>query len=115
MLNINLEFRKGILFIRLSGELTKKTVDKLNKEVTNLIESCGIRNLVFNMDNLNSIDMAGISNLYYNYELCQNNHGRSLLCGLKHEIVRERIKKSRLMHYMYEVTDELSAFNVIGV
>ena len=113
MLNINMEFRRGILFIRLSGDLTKKTVNQLKTEVTDLIKDNGIRNIVFNMNNLNKIDLAGISNLYYNYEISQNNHGKSLICGVKNSIVKDRITKSRLMHYMCEISDELSAFKVI--
>ena len=71
MLDINMECRKGILFIRLGGELTKETVGKLNTEVTELVKEAGIRNIVFNVENLISIDMKGISTLFYNYELCK--------------------------------------------
>lgn len=113
MLNINLEFRKGILFVRLSGELTKKTVNLLKKEVTTLIKANGIRHVVYNMNNLNAIDLAGISNLYYNYELVQNNHGQTLMCGIKNVLIQERIERSRLLHYILEISDELKAFQII--
>ena len=44
LLDINLEFCKGILFIRLKGVLNKNTVDKLKEEVNNLVKENGIRN-----------------------------------------------------------------------
>lgn len=112
MLEINMEFRKGILFIRLNGELTKNTAWKLNQEVTDLVKETGIRNIVFNVENLTAIDMKGISTLFYNYELCKNNKGKSMLCGVNHTVVRNRIKNSRLLKYMYETSDELSAFHI---
>mgnify|MGYP003295607108 CR=1 FL=1 len=30
---------------------------------------------------LKSIDVKGINAIFYNYELCKNNEGRSLMCG----------------------------------
>lgn len=115
MLEINIEFRKGILFVRLIGELTKETVNKLNYEVTSLIKDNGIRNIVFNITDLNIIDIKGINSLLYNYEIIKNNHGRSCICGIKNTLVQHRIKNSRLLKYMYEASDELSAFNVINL
>ena len=115
MLNINMEFRKGILFVRLEGELTKKTYEKLNEEITMLIKENGIRNVVFNVENLYKIDMKGISFLYYNYELCNYNNGKMLVCGIKNDNVKIKLKKSRLLNYMFEVSDELSAIKTINI
>ncbi len=115
MLNINMEFRKGILFVRLAGELTKNTYSKLNDEVTILVKENGIRNIVFNVSELEQIDMKGISFLYYNYELCNRNNGKILVCGLKSENVKHRLRHSRILNYMYEVSDELKAMETINV
>ena len=101
-----MEFRKGILFIRLTGKLDKNTISKLNSEVTELVKDNGIKNIVFNIDGLTSIDLKGINSLLYNYELSKMNDGKTLLCG---------IINSRLLNYMYEVSDELSAIKVIGM
>jgi len=114
LLNINLEFHKGILFVRLDGILDKTTIDKLDVEVTNLIKENGIRNIVFNISNLNSIDCDGINKLLDNYKLCKLNKGKSLVCGLN-GIVKQRINNSKLLKYMYEASDELSAVNVINL
>jgi anti-anti-sigma factor len=113
MLGIEMEFRKGILFVRLSGELTERTIDKLNSEVTDIIRENGIRNVVFNVKDLNTIDMYGINMLYYNYQLTSDNQGKSLLCGMKNTLVKHRIQNSQLLNYMFEASDELSAFNVM--
>lgn len=115
MLEINMEFRKGILFVRLNGELTKKTYAKLNEEVTSLVKENGIRNIVFNVSQLDEIDMKGISFLYYNYELVTLNNGKILVCGLNSENVKHRLRHSRILNYMYEVSDELVAMKTINV
>lgn len=113
VLNIEMEFRKGILFVRLSGELTERTIEKLNNEVTDIIRENGIRNIVFNIKDLEVIDMAGINMLYYNYQLSNDNKGKSLLCGMNNTLVKHRIQNSQLLNYMFEASDELSAFNVM--
>ena len=113
LLDINLEFCKGILFIRLKGVLNKNTVDKLKEEVNNLVKENGIRNLVFNISELESIDCYGINALLNNYELCKINHGQSLVCAINNNLVKHRINNSRLLKYMNEASDELSAINII--
>ena len=114
MLTLTTEFRKGILFVRLKGHLNKDTVHKLNKKVTNVIKDNGIRNVVFNFSNLKSIDMKGINAIFYNYELCKNNKGKSLLCG-NNDNIRSKLKRSRLVNYIYETSDELAAIKLFNL
>lgn len=115
MLEINMEFRKGILFIRLSGQLNEKTVEKLEKEVTELVTENGIRNLVFNLEEVTNIDMKGINALLKNYKVCKKNDGKTLICNLDNSLVKHRIYNSRLLNYMYEASDEISAINVLNL
>ena len=114
MLNVGTEFRKGILFVRLKGHLNKDTINKLNKKVTNVVKENGIRNIVFNFTNLKSIDIKGINIIFYNYELCKNNEGISMFCG-NNDNIRNKLKKSRLINYVYETKDELSAIRIMNL
>lgn len=115
MLDINIEFRKGIMFVRLIGELNKITVSKLNYEVTDLIKDNGIRNIVLNLEEIVNIDIKGINAILYNYELCKKNRGKILLCGLINERVREKIKNNRILKYIKESSNELSALELIKI
>ncbi len=115
MLDIDIEFRKGICFIRLCGILNKTTVSKLNEEVTSMIKDNGIRNVIFNISEITYIDIKGINALLYNYELCNQNKGKILLCGVNNNEVREKILNSRLLKYIREMPDELSASKCINI
>ena len=42
MLSVGTEFRKGIFFVRLKGDLNKNTIYKLNEKVTNIVRENGI-------------------------------------------------------------------------
>ena len=115
LLDIDIEFTKGILFIRLNGVLDKSTISQFKNDVNNLIMENGIRNIVFNISGLQSIECYGINALLNNYEVCKNNNGKSLVCGLNNNLVKHRINNSRLLKYMYETSDELSAINIINL
>ena len=114
MLNVGTEFRKGILFVRLKGHLNKDTIDKLNKRVTKVVKENGIRNIVFNFSILKSIDVKGINAIFYNYEIVKKNEGRSLMCG-NNDNIRKKLKKSRLINYVYETSNELTALKILNL
>ena len=108
LLTINTEYKRGIMFVRLKGELTKDTVNKLDKKVINKIENLKTYNLVFNVTNLKIIDYKGINKLLYSYEIVKKNKGKILLCGNNLNI-KNRLKKSRILNYIFEISDEIYA------
>lgn len=115
MLKIMMEYRKGILFIRLKGELDKKTIEKYNKQVITKINKSGIYNIVINIEYLKQIDLKGINTLFYNYECCSKNNGKIFMCGLSNNIVSSKIRKNRLLNYFTLINNEISAFNLVRI
>lgn len=104
MLGINIEFAKGVLFVRLDGTLNNKNVSSVENTVTKIINDGGLRYLVFNVNNL-VID--GKTDLF---EKCKKlvgfNDGKMLVCGLKNDIdIDNHIK----------VNDELTALRMLSV
>lgn len=112
MLEITKEFRKGILFVRLKGILDKYTVAYLNKEVTKVVADMQFHNVVFNVEGLTSIDMDGIYALLYNYNLCKDNNGVSLLCGVNKSI--KNIVNHNLS-FIFQIKDEEKAINMVEI
>lgn len=64
MLDYDFIFKKGILFIRLKGDITKETSSLFIDEINPLILDNGIRNVVFNVSKLRNVDKYGIKVLY---------------------------------------------------
>lgn len=113
MLTIQKEFRKGILFVRLLGVLNKETVKKLYEEVTMLVKDMEIKNVVFNIEELDTIDIYGINEILLNYRLCKNNNGVSLLCGVN-DNVKDYIDSSSIS-FIQKVSNELKALDIIKI
>lgn len=111
-IKIYIEYRSGILFVRLMGKLTMNTVNKFNKKVTLLVNNGGITNIVFNVSKLSKLDYKGIHALLYNYELAMRYEGRVFICGINKNIFKI-IKNTRLCNYIYEIPDELCALKVM--
>ena len=105
MLKTNLEFRKGILFVRLNGKLDD--LDSLNN-ISSLINEVGFKYIVFNLDNLKSINKSGVNLiLNYNNKLLRNN-GKLLLCE-KDDIISNQLFKNKIPY----IKNEIQAFDLI--
>ena len=80
MLNVDIKPVKGILFVRLSGNLDKKTLDKLDSDLFSFLEDVGIKNIVFNVSELDYIDKYGKNFILQVFVLCMKNKGEGFIC-----------------------------------
>lgn len=97
MFKVNYEFRKGILFIRLKGNLTKS-----NKELIAKLYDTECSYIALNLDEVKSIDIYGIkyiSNLYKN--LCSIN-GSLVLCD-KNRNISTHIFNNQIPYVVNEI------------
>ena len=115
MLRINMEFRKGILFVRLYGKLIRDTTLEFQEEVIDRIQENGLHTVVINIEGLEELDIKGINSLLYCYESCKKNRGTALLCGINRETIKNRLTKERVLKYMFQITNELDALNKIKI
>ena len=115
MLEFNLEFRKGVLFVRLIGDLNGQTKILIDQELGDLVNRNGIKYLVFNVEGLKYIDEYGIDALYHNYTVINKHHGKTMVCGIKNLLVKYRLEHSRLFNYLDVVDNELSAIATLSI
>ena len=108
MLRIDYEFRKGIFFLRLSGNFEKNNYYESLRTLNNLIKQIGIKNIVLNIDNIISIDIYGINFIinYYNY--IKSSNGSFIICE-KDNCISNNILKNKIPC----VTNEIKAFNLL--
>ncbi len=110
MLDIKLSVYKGILFIRLSGDLTKETTGYFKSQVNELIKEYEIKNVVFNLKEVIKIDSYGLNCLFENYE---NKHTNICLIESNEFEVKESINKNN--NKLNLVSDEMSALKNINI
>lgn len=114
MLKIDMEFRKGILFIRLVGKLNKYTVNEINDNVIPVILKHGLKFIVVNLDKLYSIDSEGIEMLIKLNELVSRWNGKTTLCSIN-KYMKDDINNTDLKNKYFETSDELTAIEVFKI
>ena len=83
MLKTNMEFSKGILFIRLKGDLNKNTIKGIIDR--------DFKYIVLNIDNMYSIDSYSIEYINKLYKIINNTNGKMVICD-KFNISRKLLK-----------------------
>ena len=75
MLEIDMQPIRGILFVRLKGKLDRRNTSKLNSEVVKFLKRVGIKNIVFNINDLEYMDKYGESALINSFKILKEFQG----------------------------------------
>lgn len=100
MLKINTEFRKGIMFIRIKGNLNESNINNINCE--------DFKYVVFNFDNLLSIDSYAIKYIINYNNRIVNDNGKLIICE-KDNNLASNLFKNRIPI----IDNEIKAFNIL--
>lgn len=112
MLKIEFEFKRGILFVRLIGELNKSTASKL-KIIDDTIRKAGIKYLLINLEKTTIINNNELNNMVERYKMLIGKDGRLLICGY-YSPLKLNIKQGELNKICLSER-EISAFNIINI
>ena len=114
MLKVDYEFRKGILFIRLYGQLTNNNLQNIQNEIINIIDKSGVTNIVFNLKNIIRIDNYGLKEIYEIYQKIKKK-GLIYFLDSDSKIVNSILKQNSFYGFMNFIETEVRAFNLIKI
>lgn len=110
MLNMDLEYIKGILFVRLKGNLTRRNTYKLNNYLVPVLLKHRIKYLVYNLYELKEIDESGIDAMLNTKCAIKANKGKICLCEVDDNIAKS-IKRLKIK----SVSNERKVFELIRI
>lgn len=110
-----MEYRKGIVFLRLKGNLTKRTSYKLEDYVNEIVLDQGLNNFVLNLNDLKDTDLKGVSTIYYTYDLIKKHKGEIFICLKNNEHLKNILKKQKVLNYIDIIENEIEAFKLVKV
>lgn len=110
MLDIDIEFRRGVLFIRLGGLLINSTKNKLRDEVITLINKSGITNIVINLKDIEAIDEPGLNMIFMVKKMIESKSGNLVICNTPIKVEKELLK-NKMKIYLPQTANELTALN----
>ena len=108
MLKINSEYIKGILFVRIDGNLNRRNSHKLNNFLVPAVLKHKIKFLVYNLYNLNNIDIVGKDALLKGARAIDANNGISLMCEVPNNLDLNDLDINR-------TKNELTAIDMIKI
>ena len=113
MLNINMEFVRGMLFIRLEGKLNNETCIELKRCIDKMIYEKELRYFVINLEKLDYIDDLGLRLLIDRYLDITLHDGRLIICGYDNKN-SNNIRLSNLFNKIEHTNNELNALKLIN-
>lgn len=112
MLEVSTQMSKGIMFIRLEGELNKKTFPIFSQELNYLLYKQGIQHYVLNLTEVKQIDKSALEYLQNKLIEIFLSCGKVALCGLN-EALKERMMKQK--DQLFYVTTEKEVFQYLSI
>lgn len=110
MLDVNFEFVRGVLFVRLDGKVNHDSIYSVDKNLIDIISKGGLKYLVFNISNAVLEERISLFDNCNN--LIKRNGGKMFICGLKNKL--ESVISSN-----YEscdrISNELNALKAINI
>lgn len=110
MLNTEIEFKRGILFVRLIGEVNLRTLNTLNINVSDIITKAGIKYMVLNMEKAKVEDNVNFDKSIDDFENDLGTDGKLLICGYTNES-----NLSQKIKVLYNTSTEINALNLINI
>ena len=107
---MDLEYCKGVLFVRLDGNLTRKNTYKINQYLIPVLLKYRIKYLVYNLFSISNIDDAGMDAIIRTKYAMRSNQGSVYLCEVP-ENLKQRIKRLRIK----QTDSEVTALNLLKV
>lgn len=103
-MSVSMEYRRGILFVRLRGRIG---ADDYLKNIDNLIEDFGIKCVVLNINDLNYVSLDCIDHIIkYNKKILKKKKCLFICDSSK--------RRNRLFEKdMFNISNELEAFSLI--
>ena len=107
VIKFNLEFRRGILFVRIDNKINKNDFNINKDSLNNIIKQIGIKYIVLNFDKIKSNDYFNIKFIINNYNLIKKNNGKLFLCG----DIDNNLSNKFLNMKIDKINNEIEVFN----
>ena len=114
MLDIDMEFIRGMLFVRLSGVLDSNTYTKLSDCLYTMIHEKELKYFVVNLENLTNVDNEGLQVIIDRYFDIILHDGKLVVCGYKHKY-KNNIELENIFNQIEHTKNELTALKLINL
>nr|WP_260503949.1 MULTISPECIES: anti-sigma F factor antagonist [Paenibacillus] len=87
-MHVEMEHHRGILIVRLSGELDHHTADMVRMQMDEAIQRRQCEHLVLSLKDLQFMDSSGLGVILGRYKLIKNKGGKMVVCDVNPPVYR---------------------------
>ncbi|MFE6076133.1 anti-sigma F factor antagonist [Paenibacillus sp. NPDC057886] len=87
-LHVEMEHHRGILIVRLSGELDHHTADMVRMQMDEAIQRRQCEHLILSLKDLQFMDSSGLGVILGRYKLIKNKGGKMVVCDVNPPVYR---------------------------
>ncbi|TXC93356.1 anti-sigma F factor antagonist [Metabacillus litoralis] len=113
-LAIELDVKKSVLCIRLSGELDHHAAEELRTKVTEMLAANQSKHIVLNLENLAFMDSSGLGVILGRYKQIKAMGGEMVVCAIS-PAVKRLFDMSGLFKIIRLEENEMKALQTLGV
>ncbi len=114
MLKIDLEFIRGMLFVRLEGKLDQNTYTKLSDCLNQMIYEKKIKYFVINLEYLEKMDEIGMKAIMDRYLDVILQNGKLILCGYR-DLWIPKMQWKKKFFQIEKTNNELDALKLMNI
>lgn len=110
----NIDYKKGVLFIRIKGVLTGNKCIEFENKIIPIVFGLESKYITINMSNVKDIDLNGINSFVKLSNIVSKWSGKVALCELNKNI-DDFIRQSDIFDYCFKTKNELTAIGVFRI
>ena len=111
MLDISMKFKKGILVIKVKGNLTIDTSEYFKERFNKIVNKSGEKYCLLNIKDIDIIDKEGVGAIKSCYNKILKKNGKFILYGMDNIFNEEFAGESNL----YQVNEEETAYRIVNL
>ena len=87
-MNITTFLKRGVLIVRVEGELDMHVADKFRQIVDNALETSGVKHILFNFEAVKFIDSSGLGVILGRYKKINAASGKVLVAHIQPQVMQ---------------------------
>jgi stage II sporulation protein AA (anti-sigma F factor antagonist) len=87
-LNISTFLKRGVLIVRVQGELDMHVADEFRQIVDSNLETSGVKHILFNLEEVNFIDSSGLGVVLGRYKRISAAGGKVLVAHIQPQVMQ---------------------------
>ncbi|MBP2625591.1 MAG: anti-sigma-factor antagonist [Firmicutes bacterium] len=87
-MNITTFLKRGVLIVRVEGELDMHVADKFRQKIDNALETSGVKHILFNLEAVKFIDSSGLGVILGRYKKISAAGGKVLVAQIQPQVLQ---------------------------